>query len=551
MSFAYKGTFTIDHTKVPNTNQSDFPVMISGTFDGTGGIPNLKYVGNSGHVQNANGYDIYFYSDISLSAASRLCVERESYSATSGAVIFWVKVPTLSYTADTVIYIAYGDSSIVTDPNNDGTYGKTSVWTNYNNVYHLNQNAKDSTANANDGTLGGSVLPSALSGGGYQFAGGHGNTPGDYNRIDIGHPSSFNFKYDSEFTLILIFKSSKNDTQNHFVFANADATPYAGRIYCYMPSITGNVNLYFFIVDTNSKVKGTLGNTVVNDNNKHIAAMTYKNNVAANYVDGNIQPATYNDTMTGDFYMASTKVSLGARYDSNLTPKWISDLNGNIYQLINIKTAVTADWLNAFGNNYNSPSTFYAVGQEHATSLFLSISDSISVSETNGSISALIRSFSESLTASDSLSILSTFIKTITDTLNVIDNNVIVSTFFKSFSDSLIASESFISVNSFLFSFAESIVTSDGYNSVSDYIQQFNDLINTSDSFEHVSDFRMLIDDIIAISDDKAFFTSFILNDIVNLTDNEIIYLNMKFIGYLGILGILKAYLGTNEVNLK
>ena len=84
MSFSYKASITIDHTKVPNTDQSGFPVLVSGTYDGTGSEPDLRSAGNGGNVQNANGYDIYFYSDSALT--TRLPAERVVYNASSGFV---------------------------------------------------------------------------------------------------------------------------------------------------------------------------------------------------------------------------------------------------------------------------------------------------------------------------------------------------------------------------------------------------------------------------------------------------------------------------------
>jgi hypothetical protein len=40
--------------------------------------------------------------------------EIDSYNATTGAVAFWVKIPTVSHTTDTVFYIWYGDATIST-----------------------------------------------------------------------------------------------------------------------------------------------------------------------------------------------------------------------------------------------------------------------------------------------------------------------------------------------------------------------------------------------------------------------------------------------------
>jgi Concanavalin A-like lectin/glucanases superfamily/Domain of unknown function (DUF2341) len=146
--FSYYRSITIDHTKVGtvnNTDQPSFPVEVS-LSDAT-----LSYA--SGHVKNANGYDIYFYSDSGLT--TRLPAEREKYTDSGGigTYIGWVQVPTVSHSTNTVIYIAYGNSGISSDPNSDATYGATKVWdTNYKAVYHL---PNGSSLTINDSTSGG------------------------------------------------------------------------------------------------------------------------------------------------------------------------------------------------------------------------------------------------------------------------------------------------------------------------------------------------------------------------------------------------------------
>jgi hypothetical protein len=56
-SFTFHRAITIDHTKVPNTDQNNFPVLISGTY------PFLATVANGGKVQSPSGYDIVFSID--------------------------------------------------------------------------------------------------------------------------------------------------------------------------------------------------------------------------------------------------------------------------------------------------------------------------------------------------------------------------------------------------------------------------------------------------------------------------------------------------------
>jgi hypothetical protein len=55
--FSSQRTIVIDHTKVPNTDQANFPFLFNTTD------PDLATIGNGGHVTNANGYDIIFSTD--------------------------------------------------------------------------------------------------------------------------------------------------------------------------------------------------------------------------------------------------------------------------------------------------------------------------------------------------------------------------------------------------------------------------------------------------------------------------------------------------------
>src|SRR5579863_4651657 len=143
--YTYSRAITIDHTRVPNTDQTNFPVLISNTYS------YLATAANGGNVTNANGYDITFTSD--AAGTSPLAFEQEFYSPSTGKVSYWVKVPMLSHTTDTVIYMFYGNPSVTTDQSN-----KMAVWdSNYAGVWHLPNgstlSASDSTSNANNGTI--------------------------------------------------------------------------------------------------------------------------------------------------------------------------------------------------------------------------------------------------------------------------------------------------------------------------------------------------------------------------------------------------------------
>ncbi len=52
--WGYRGVITLNHTKVTNTSQTDFPVLVSRTD------ANWKSTSNGGHVGQTDGGDIVF-----------------------------------------------------------------------------------------------------------------------------------------------------------------------------------------------------------------------------------------------------------------------------------------------------------------------------------------------------------------------------------------------------------------------------------------------------------------------------------------------------------
>lgn len=151
--YAHFRPITIDHTKIPNSDQANFPVLISGTYS------YLATTQNGGGVSNAGGFDIIFTSD--SAGTTRLPFERESYNPATGAINAWVNIPLLSHTVDTVFYMFFGNSSITADQSN-----RTGTWdANYAAVYHLpngtSLSAVDSTLNGNNGSIIGALTATA------------------------------------------------------------------------------------------------------------------------------------------------------------------------------------------------------------------------------------------------------------------------------------------------------------------------------------------------------------------------------------------------------
>ncbi len=140
MAQAWYSNRVVQTGQVPST-QTNFPALVL--------LNDARYktIGNGGHVANASGYDIRFYSDAALTTA--LTFERVTYDASAGTGEFWVLIASL---ADAVtIYIGYGDASLTTDGSSTATWPSA-----YKGVYHQPNGSAltvlDSTSGAINGT---------------------------------------------------------------------------------------------------------------------------------------------------------------------------------------------------------------------------------------------------------------------------------------------------------------------------------------------------------------------------------------------------------------
>ena len=95
----YRKGIIIDHTKV-DMDLTNFAVLISVTDT------DLADTDNSGHVVQSDGGDILFTN----SDGDKLDHEIEKYTNTTGELVAWVEVDSLSSSIDTVLYIYYGSS---------------------------------------------------------------------------------------------------------------------------------------------------------------------------------------------------------------------------------------------------------------------------------------------------------------------------------------------------------------------------------------------------------------------------------------------------------
>jgi hypothetical protein len=342
-----KRSLTIDHTKVPST-QSNFTVLVS-LAD-----PALKTVANGGHVVNANGYDIGFYAD--SGGTTKLKWEIEKYDGTTGNLIAWVKIPSVSSSSNTVFYLMYGDSSINTnqsDPPN--------TWdSNFKGVWHMADSAANTTirestitgANGTNNAITSSKTATGQIGKALSY---NGSTDGSFAAINLSATTTV--------TLSFWMKWATNANDDHLAFE-------------YTPNY--NTNAGGFMADWNSssygggkfetgmgKGDGTYWTdlfTRPSAGTWHLVHLVFNRSGSINkaYVDGSFQSLT-----TG------TRTASGVGNFSNSSLYFMSRAASALYAagtLDEVRLSTTeryGGWVGTEYNNQSSPGTFITMGSEN------------------------------------------------------------------------------------------------------------------------------------------------------------------------------------------
>ena len=106
-AWLYRVKITVDHTKVAG-NLTNFPFLV-----------NIPSNGGLASYARSDGYDLLFTSSDEV---TKLSHEIEKYVSATGELIAWVKIPSLSSTIDTVIYLYYGNPAAADQSNPSGVW---------------------------------------------------------------------------------------------------------------------------------------------------------------------------------------------------------------------------------------------------------------------------------------------------------------------------------------------------------------------------------------------------------------------------------------------
>lgn len=336
-SWLYRKPITINHNFIASSTSeayTNFPVLVSLSSDA-----------NLAANASSTGADILFTSS---NGTTKLPHQIETYASSTGALISWVNVPSLSTSTDTTLYMYYGNAAAASQQ------AATSTWNSgYKGVWHLPNGtvlaATDSTGNLN-GTVNGSV--SAVAGkidGGASFPG----TSANYISVGaITKPSSFT---------INTWVNFQTYTQNGFsgiVWAGDGASAWG---------IAVQTSTMYARVSNASTAQGVNIDTLNSSNYPagwHYLTLTVDGSNIRYYKDGSIvgSPTVQTVPNTG----ASDTLSIG-RWGSYTGSD--SYFNGYIDDARVSNTVRSADWIKTEYNNQSATSTFYTVGSQDANGI--------------------------------------------------------------------------------------------------------------------------------------------------------------------------------------
>lgn len=336
MAFSYYSPISINAAQVPST-QTDFPVLVSVTD------ARFKTVSNGGHVTSPNGYDIRPYTDTTLGTAIT-GYELERFVATTGELIMWVKVASLS-SSTTPIVLAYGDSSVTT---NDSS---TTTWSNsFLGVYHFKDGTTldvNSATGSNNGTNVGTVTAAT---GKIDGAASLGSITGFGQRIEIGNsinPAAITW---SAWINPSSFPNAYNAVEGRI---NAPGTSYS---FIYVKS-TGNVAWY---VKASADVFVDPGAATLLTGTWYHVVMTYDSSSGlVGYINGSVDAsAVANGALTTLASDSAVGTDLGttSRYWSGLIDE------ARVASVVR-----SANWVTTEYNNQSAPGTFETLGAESSS----------------------------------------------------------------------------------------------------------------------------------------------------------------------------------------
>ncbi|MFX0185913.1 MAG: DUF2341 domain-containing protein, partial [Candidatus Hodarchaeota archaeon] len=344
--FKYRKEININSGKVSGSSLSNFPVLID--FEDT----DLHYP----QAVQPDGDDILFCD----ASGAKLDHEIEFFdqvgNGTHARLVTWVRIPTLSGTTDTQIFMYFGN------PTASSQESPSSVWDeNYVGVWHLNEVTggtdaiKDSTANDNHGTdynnpafgQTGKIHNAIAFDGTNQYI----ELPNSATLIDI---TEGDYTYEVWFYADQVPPGTGSDNDARYA-AQIKSDPHGG---CYYDNDRTFAFEHWLSGPTNTVAKTT---TTYNPQSfYHVVGVVSKTSGYTKiYVNGTLEDTdTWTPGSNAHDYVTTLKFGIGN--PGAAIYRWC--LDGKLDEMRVSDISRSPNWIQTEYNNQNDPDTFYSVG---------------------------------------------------------------------------------------------------------------------------------------------------------------------------------------------
>ena len=341
----YRKEITIDSVNV-DSDLSDWPLLVNVTDN------------DLADKAQGGGDDILF---VDGDNSTQLSHEIESYDSSTGELWAHVRLPSVSASEDTGLYVYYGNS----DANNQESVAD--VWTNnYGGVWHLN-NTEDSSPANNDGTaVNGATV------GNVDSPVGNGTELGGSESVEIPYDNEFEIGSNDEFSYSMWVQTNSSSSAL-FSLAYNDS-PHRG-IDLWINSSSGSVGPHIINDWSGNALKMATDESdsdfiPINNGEWHHVFVTYDGGTEPEsvsvYIDGFDHPlSTENDSLENSSPITETDWLSRFHGRSDGDKNVSSQAGDGIFTEGRfVETARSDGWILATYANQNDPQSFYTVGEE-------------------------------------------------------------------------------------------------------------------------------------------------------------------------------------------
>jgi len=404
---------TIDSSQVDST-LTDFPLLVNITDTDVSA------------VAQSDCDDILFTDSTN---ATKYAHEIENCDLTANDwFTAWVKIPSVSSSADTDIFMYYDNSGALSQEDVSNTWSN-----NFAGVWHLHDDFLDSTSNNNDGTNDGSTDTTGHIADGQDF-------DGINDRITLGSDSTLDDIFTGGGTFSIISHPIIGGTNS---LAWTRGTVFEGHAVLFLDDMSGSSRIRF--VQDFSTNTGAWDSTsrIINDDTTYIVTVTYDDGSGSNNPE-----LWYNgNKLTISSGLTEISTPSGSRSSDALEGKQIGRDSDNIRQFdgwldeARYSTVVRSDaWINAEYDNQKTGSTFITVGSEGTepdSGTVINITDELGLEDSISVITSHTISITDELGLEDSIQVQSGNVIMLSDSIGLEDSIEIVTSRTISITDEL------------------------------------------------------------------------------------------------------------------